>query len=148
MSQEEVKKSPVERYLDYQSGCQRYFEVGLEKDAESEGKLSRSEEDYHSVMPITHRIYFLKRYLGILLTSIEVIGLPERQEKAFKDVIKKDFWNFVEQGFVVPPEIDEELTPSTKELIGDALVLSREQAKAVGIDVDKIEKEETELINI
>jgi len=146
MSKEEVKKSPVERYLDYQVGCRDYHTASLR--GEVPDVLATPRNEGNDAMPVVHRLYYLKHYLGVLLTSIEVLGLPERQEKSFKDVVKKNFWDFVQNGFVVPVRIDYSLTPTVPEIIGDTPILTEAEAQAQGYDTKRIQSEDTELINI
>lgn len=35
-------------------------------------------------------------FLGRILTLVETLGLPETQEKAFKDIIKQEIWSLWE----------------------------------------------------
>lgn len=42
-------------------------------------------------------------FMGRVLTLAETLGLPERQEKAYKDLLKQECWSFWEK----PAFIDE-----------------------------------------
>jgi len=131
------------RYLSYQEGVEEMVKIDQQIKGGSNGP------SYSERLPVVHRGYFLKHYLGVLLTSIEVLGLPERQEKSFKDVVKMNFWKFVEDGFIVPMEVDAELTPRMEELVDAKDIMTEEEARKAGIDVDNIQKENgTELLNI
>lgn len=46
-------------------------------------------------------------FLGRILTQIEVLGLPEGQEKSFKDVIKNEIWDLWEHApFIEEKELE------------------------------------------
>ena len=84
---------------------------------------------------------------GRVLTIIDAVYSSPEQNKAIKDLIKETFWKtidgFREVCFKDGIMLDDKYL---NDLIGaDALIVSREQAKALGIDVDKVEKEAEEL---
>lgn len=39
--------------------------------------------------------------VGRIMTQIETLGLPENQEKAFKDIIKQEIWSLWEHAQLV-----------------------------------------------
>lgn len=128
------------RYISYEEGLTEY--------TKQSGQLSPKTEVFDS-LPVVHRLYYLKFFLGKLLTQAEVLGLTDKQEKAYKDVIKSEFWSFVQAGFVVPQEIDEHLTPRLNELVDEENIMTEDEARAAGIDVDKVKEEAGhELLNI
>ncbi|MFA7301806.1 MAG: hypothetical protein WC069_05870 [Candidatus Shapirobacteria bacterium] len=127
----------TDRYLSYEDGWSQFRNGSGSVDDVETGNV-----------PIVHRFYYLKHYLGVLLTSIEVLGLPERQEKSFKDVVKKNFWDFVQDGFIVPKDVDESLSPRMEEIIGDTPILTEEEAIKRGIDVKNITEEDIKLLNV
>jgi|ERR1035437_1149852 hypothetical protein len=138
-----------QRYLDYQEGMTAWSDQARKV---NEG-VDLLTEQFTNSMPVVFRLYCLKHYLGVLLTAVEVLGLNPKQEKSFKDVIKMNFWDFVQKGFVVPLEVDEELTPRIEELVGNVEgIMTEDEARAAGIDVDGIQKEfdegGSELLNI
>jgi hypothetical protein len=137
---EKIKDAP-ERYLSYEEGCAKYRSRGGDMGTTDMAQLAMDG------VPVVHRVYYMKHYLGVLLTAIEVLGLPEKQEKSFKNGIKRDFWKFVSEGFVVPPEIDDELSPTMEELTGGALMMTEAEMTAAGYDIENI-KSDAEMLNI
>lgn len=133
-----MKKIEDTRYLEYSEGQSEFIKDVINANSNTLDHL-----------PVVHRLYYLKSYLGVLLTSIEVLGLPERQEKSFKDVVKMNFWKFVEDGFIVPKDIDYHLSPKLNELVDEENIMTEEEARKSGIDVDKIyEETKGEMLNI
>lgn len=124
------------RYLEYNEGLSAY----------SGNNCSTYGSEYDRV-PLVYRHYYLKNYLGRLLTAIEVLGLPEKQEKPFKDVIKTQFYDLLHNGMVVPEDLDIELSTPLEELVDMENVMSEEEARKSGIDVDKVINE-SKIINI
>ena len=64
-------------------------------------------------LPIMIRQWAFSNFEGKLLTLMESMGLPEKQENAIKSYLRQELWEFVRSGMIVPDEFDNELDPST-----------------------------------
>jgi hypothetical protein len=51
-----------------------------------------------------------KNFEGIILTEIEKLGLPERQEKAIKSGLKQEIWKLYQRGYA-SSELDKAVKP-------------------------------------
>lgn len=60
-------------------------------------------------LALMHRQYQFKHFEGVLLTIVEELGLRETQEKAAKNHIRDEIWNFARMGMIIPNEMDDEL---------------------------------------
>ena len=61
-------------------------------------------------LPIMHRQWAFRDFEGKLLTLIESMGLPEKQENAVKSYVRRELWDFVRTGIIIPDEIDNTLS--------------------------------------
>jgi hypothetical protein len=48
-----------------------------------------------------------KNFLGKLLTQIEILGLSEKQEKAYKDITRQLVWNLWEHPWGIDSKMEE-----------------------------------------
>lgn len=60
-------------------------------------------------LALMHRKYQFKHFEGVLLTIVEELGLRETQEKAAKNHIRDEIWNFARMGMIIPDETDNPL---------------------------------------
>lgn len=61
-------------------------------------------------LPIMHRQHQFSYFEGKILTLVETIGLPEKQESALKSLMREKIWDFVtETGLIVPDSVDQSL---------------------------------------
>ena len=63
-------------------------------------------------LPIMIRQWAFSNFEGKLLTLMESMGLPEKQENAIKSYLRQELWEFVRSGLIVPDETDLELEPN------------------------------------
>ena len=61
-------------------------------------------------LPLMYRQYQFKHFEGDLLTLIESMGLPTKQEEAVKSYVRRELWDFVHTGYVISDEMDNEMS--------------------------------------
>jgi hypothetical protein len=62
-------------------------------------------------LPLMHRQYQFKQLEGKFLTLVESMGLSDKQEHAIKSYVRRELWDFVRDGLVIPDESDLALSP-------------------------------------
>ena len=61
--------------------------------------------------------YNFQHFAGEMLTHIEALGLPEKQEEAFKSVFKSTFWGFIDRnGFYITAEQHNRVREENKDM--------------------------------
>lgn len=69
-------------------------------------------------LPLMHRQWFFRDFEGKLLTLLESMGLPEKQENAIKSYVRNLVWDFARDGQIIPDEIDVEMCESMGGSVG------------------------------
>lgn len=62
------------------------------------------------------------RIIGNVLTLVELLGLPDKQEKPFKDFIHQRIWECFNDGMLLSPETHTELRVKHVDMMGEARV--------------------------
>jgi hypothetical protein len=50
-------------------------------------------------LALMHRQYQFREFEGRLLTLVESMGLPDKQEQAIKSYVRRELWDFVRDAF-------------------------------------------------
>ena len=57
---------------------------------------------------------------GKILTLLEVLGLPAKQEQSFKDLVHQHIWEIMDEGFAISCETNHSLREKHQEMFDKA----------------------------